>query len=77
MYNRLKIVLPLAFYRPFAFQSLTMQGLYMEFVKVFDLAETGYRTWKFAAFGLIFMGVGTVLLPVPLVNGISSRGYRS
>lgn len=56
----------------------------MEFVKVFDLAETGYRTWKFAAFGLIFVGVGAVFFLAPPIFrrlnisfiGFQKRSYR-
>lgn len=39
----------------------------MEFTKVFDLAETGYRTWNFASFGLIFVVIGTIALFAPIV----------
>jgi hypothetical protein len=39
----------------------------MEFTKVFDLVETGYRTWNFAAFGLIFVAIGTITLFAPIV----------
>ena len=34
----------------------------MEYDVVFDLTEAGYREWRFAAFGLIFVGVGIVLV---------------
>ncbi len=33
-----------------------------DYVTVFDLAEAGYRQWPFAAFGLLFVGVGILLV---------------
>ncbi len=56
----------------------------MEFVKVFDLAETGYRTWQFASFGLIFMGIGAAFILAPIVMrklnfsyiGFEGKGYK-
>lgn len=32
----------------------------MEYVTVFDIAETGYRTWPVPALGLIFVAIGVV-----------------
>ncbi|WP_119268584.1 hypothetical protein [Taklimakanibacter deserti] len=39
----------------------------MQFETVFDAAQTGYRTWPFAAFGLIFVVVGALLVFAPLL----------
>ncbi len=33
-----------------------------EYTTVFDLAEVGYRQWPFAAFGLLFVAVGVLLV---------------
>ncbi|HEY2033873.1 MAG TPA: hypothetical protein VGH02_09335 [Rhizomicrobium sp.] len=37
------------------------------FVRVFDLAESGFRTWPIALFGLIFVAIGTVLFFLPRI----------
>jgi hypothetical protein len=50
------------------------------FVKVFDVADSGFRDWDFAAFGLIFVGVGLVIFFGPRVIralGIPFRDFRS
>jgi hypothetical protein len=36
-----------------------------DFVKVFDILETGFRNWTFSAFGLIFVAFGIVILAFP------------
>jgi len=33
-----------------------------DYITVFDLAQAGYRQWPYAAFGLIFVGIGVVLV---------------
>jgi hypothetical protein len=35
------------------------------FVKVFDLADSGYKDWSFPAFGLIFVLIGLVMIAGP------------
>lgn len=37
------------------------------FVKVFDVLDSGYKDWSFAAFGLIFVVVGIVVAVFPVV----------
>lgn len=39
----------------------------MEFTKVFDLAESGFKTWNFAGFGFIFIAIGIVALFTPTI----------
>lgn len=41
---------------------------------IFDITTTGYRTWRFAAFGLIFVTIGIVL--VALVTRRKSLPFR-
>jgi hypothetical protein len=36
-----------------------------DFVKVFDILDTGFRNWTFSAFGLIFIAFGIVILAFP------------
>jgi hypothetical protein len=38
------------------------------FVKVFDIADSGFRDWKFSAFGLIFVAIGTVIFFGPNIT---------
>jgi len=50
------------------------------FVKVFDLAESGFKDWDFAGFGLIFVAVGTALFFAPrliALTGIPFFDFRS
>src|SRR3982074_3188192 len=37
------------------------------FVKVFDVADSGFKDWKFSAFGLIFVAVGLVVFFSPRI----------
>lgn len=38
-----------------------------QFVKVFDVLDSGYRDWTFPAFGLIFVAIGIALLAFPKI----------
>jgi hypothetical protein len=57
----------------------------MDFVKVFDLAETGYRTWEPVGMGLRFLAIGGTLLVAPLFLrklkvsyvGFEKKGYQA
>jgi|MudIll2142460700_1097286.scaffolds.fasta_scaffold65312_2 hypothetical protein len=56
----------------------------MNFIKVFDLVESGYRTWSFATNGLIFIVIGSVLVLAPYISkkykisyiGFEKRSYK-
>ena len=37
------------------------------FVKVFDVLDSGYKDWSFAAFGLIFVVAGAVVAAFPTI----------
>jgi len=37
------------------------------FVKVFDVLDSGYRSWPFPAFGLIFVGIGIIIFAFPRI----------
>lgn len=37
------------------------------FVKVFDVLDSGYRTWTFPAFGLLFVAMGLFLVLLPRI----------
>jgi len=37
------------------------------FVKVFDVLDSGFRDWHFLAFGLIFVAVGAVIAAFPKI----------
>lgn len=37
------------------------------FVKVFDVLDSGFRDWNFAAFGLIFVAIGTIIFVFPKI----------
>jgi hypothetical protein len=48
------------------------------FVKVFDVLDSGFRTWTFPAFGLIFVAIGLVIVLFPkIINalGIPNRNF--
>jgi hypothetical protein len=50
------------------------------FVKVFDVLDSGFRTWTFPAFGLIFVAVGIVIFAFPTIirmTGIPYLNIRS
>jgi hypothetical protein len=38
----------------------------MRFETVFDIAEVGYKSWWFPAFGLVFVAVGAAFLLIPV-----------
>jgi hypothetical protein len=40
---------------------------------VFDLADAGYRTWSFAAFGLVFVVFGILMLRDPNLLGTKNK----
>lgn len=46
----------------------------MQYQTIFDIAATGYRTWRFAAFGLIFVTIGIFL--VALVTRRKTLPFR-
>ena len=56
----------------------------MNFIKVFDIAEAGYRTWSFASFGLIFVAIGSAFVFAPYLFkkfnisyiGFEKRSYK-
>ena len=56
----------------------------MNYVKVFDLAETGYTTWFFPSFGLIFVLFGILFIIAPYIFkklkgklvGFGNRSYK-
>ncbi|HEX9321428.1 MAG TPA: hypothetical protein VF913_04810, partial [Xanthobacteraceae bacterium] len=37
------------------------------FVKVFDVLDSGFKSWSFPAFGLIFVGIGLLLFFLPKI----------
>ena len=49
----------------------------MNFIKVFDLVESGYRTWSFATNGLIFIVIGSVLVLAPYISKKYKISYQS
>lgn len=47
-----------------------------DYVTVFDLAQIGYRTWKFSAYGLIGVAIGAVLVFFPKLADILPWAFR-
>src|SRR5215472_319060 len=51
-----------------------------QFVKVFDVLQSGYKDWQFPAFGLIFIFIGMVLVFAPRLiaaTGIPYMDFKS
>src|SRR5712672_2359817 len=50
------------------------------FVKVFDIVDSGFRNWTFSAFGLIFVVVGIIIFVFPRIIkaiGIPNLNFES
>jgi hypothetical protein len=46
-----------------------------QFVKVFDVLDSGFRDWRFSAFGLIFVAIGIVIFVFPKIIKIAGIPY--
>jgi hypothetical protein len=50
------------------------------FVKVFDVLDSGFKDWRFPAFGLIFVAVGAIIFVAPRLikaTGIAFMDFKS
>jgi len=50
------------------------------FVKVFDVVDSGFRNWTFSALGLIFVAVGVIIFVFPNIikaTGIPNLNFKS
>jgi hypothetical protein len=50
------------------------------FVKVFDIVDSGFKNWAFSAFGLIFVVVGVIIFFFPKIidaTGIPNLNFKS